>query len=1060
MKKFLLVCFSLVFLVGTTVLAQDRVISGKVTSSDDGSSLPGVNVVLKGTTNGAVTDADGNYKISVPSAGGTLVFSFIGFRSMEADIGERTTVDIQMAQDIMELSEVVVTALNISRDKSSLGYATQQVSGDNIRIARETNVNTALAGKIAGVQIISGSGAKFGAPAIRIRGIRGLSGNNPLYVLDGIIVSDPASINMDNIQDINVLKGANAAALYGSRARDGVVVLTSKRGGRGESVSIDVNQTTTFEKVYILPEFQDEYGGGYSQNFDTFNYIAGVHDPGLASLDGSPMPEFYADESWGPKMDGTPVAQWDSFTKGTANFGKTYPWSPHPDNVKDFFRTGVANVTSINIGKSGDKYALNTTLTRSDRTGVMENTSQEKLFLNVNFTAKLSEKLELATMANYNKTNTFGNLFEGYNSLGSNFTQWFQRQLDTETLREYYQLPDGTYTSWNINSPSNPKPLYWDNPFTTVYANSAENEKEVYNAKFGLTYEVIPGLKVGLQATRNAENGWAESHTSSGTLSIAGFSTSSFSRVEDNIQGLLSYDKRIGESFSILANAGVNFRTNTTKSWGMNTVGGLSVPNLFNISASLNPYVASNFFGKSKVNSYFAQASFGFKDMIFLDGTIRRDYDSRLPNGKNNYTYPMVSASFVFSELTNLSFLSFGKLRASYAKVGNESVGLYQTAQTYSLGIPFAGNPITSVPNSLIDPNLRAATTSSIEAGLELGFFQNRVKAEFSYYKQNNSNELLSITIPASSGGSGFLTNSVQSYTKGWELALGGTPLKEWNGLTWNINFNISQNTVFIEDLGFGLTAFALANAFRGTGLSAPWGGAQALARVDEEWGVIVGRAFERDANGNKVVDDDGYPLYVDKQDLGHILPDFTGGMFNRFNFKNFELAFTIDYQFGGKFHSVGKMFGAYSGLTSETVGNNDKGVPMRDPVAEGGGLSFGGVHEDGTPNTTYLAADEYWKSLFALHEAWMYDATFIKMRELRLGYSLPSSLLEKTKFLKGASLAFVANNPFLMYSNIDGFDPSEIGGDSVEARNNGAWVESGNLPGTRSFGFDLRLKF
>jgi TonB-linked SusC/RagA family outer membrane protein len=1058
MKKFLLVCFSFVF-ASFSVLAQDRVISGKVTSADDGSSLPGVNVVLKGTTNGAVTDVDGNYKVSIPNSGGVLVFSFIGFKALEVEVGDRTSVDVQMSQDVQELTEVVVTALGISREKSSLGYATQQVSGDNIRIARETNVNSALAGKIAGVQIISGAGAKFGAPAVRIRGIRGLSGNNPLYVLDGIVVTDPASINMDNIQDINVLKGANAAALYGSRARDGVVVLTSKSGGKGEAVDINVNQTTMFEKVYILPEFQNQYGGGYSQTFPTFSYNPAVHDPALASLNGLPMTEFYADESWGPKLDGTLVAQWDSFTKGTSNFGKAYAWSPQPDNMKDFFRTGVTNVTSINVGKSGEKYALNTTLTRSARTGVMENTSQDKLFFNVNFKAKLSEKLELTTMANYNKINTFGNLAEGYGSIGSNFRQWFQRQLDMSTLKKYYRMPDGSYTSWNINSPSDPSPLYWDNPYTTMYANTSENEKEVYNAKLGLSYEIIDGLKASFQATRDSQNGWAESQTASGTLSVAGFSTGSYERVEDNIQGMLSYDKRIGDAFSILANAGVNWRTNTVKTWNMNTSGGLTVDNLFNITASQNPYIASNFKGENKVNSYFGQLSVGYKDLLFVEGTFREDYDSRLPNGKNNYAYPSVSASFNFHELVDLNFLSFGKLRGSYAKVGNE-IGLFQTAQTYALGVPYSGNAITGVPNSLIDPNLRAATTASKELGLELGFLDNRIKAEFSIYKQNNENELLNITIPSSSGGSGFLTNSVKSYSQGFELALGGTPLKDWNGLTWNVNFNISKNKVYIEELGFGLKSFALANGFGGTGLNGGWGAPQALAREDEEWGVIVGRKFRRDANGNKVVDDDGYPLFDTNKDLGHILPDFTGGLFNRFTYKNFELSATIDFQFGGKFQSISRMFGAYSGLTSETVGNNDKGNPMRDAVGDGGGLSFGGVHEDGTPNTTYLAADEYWKSLFALHEAWMYDATFIKMRELRFGYSVPTSILDKVKVFKGINVAFVANNPFLLHSNVDGIDPSEISGDAIESRNNGAWTESGNLQSTRSFGFDVRFKF
>ncbi len=1039
------------------VLAQQRVITGQVITEEDGIGLPGASILVKGSTVGTTTNIDGNYSVNVPDGSDVLVFSFIGMKTVEETIGNRSVIDVTLVTDAAQLTEVVVTALGIERDKSSLGYATQQVSGDNIRVAREMNVNTALAGKIAGVQIVSGSGAKFGAPAIRIRGLRGISAQDPLYVLDGIIVNDPTSINMDNIQDINVLKGANAAALYGSRARDGVVVLTSKRGGQGDQVNIDFNQTNTFERVYILPKYQNEYGGGYSQEFPIFNFDPAIHDPALSGLNGMPMTEFYADESWGPKLDGQLVAQWDAFTPGTSGYGQARPWSPQPNNIRDLFRTGALNNTSINIGKSGDNYSLNTTLSKSNRTGVMENTKQDRLFLNIHFNAKLSEKLELITAANYSEANTFGNLFEGYNSIGSNVNQWFQRQLNPTLLKKYYQMPDGRYTSWNINSPTDTSPLYWDNPYTMLYANPSETNREVLSTKFSLAYEIVEGLKVSVLATRNTETGNRTSQTATGTLNLARFETNSSRISEDNIQGLLSYDKLYG-NFSIVANAGVNWRTNTIKTWGMNTSGGLSVDNLFNISASVDPYVANNFEGESKVNSYFGQGSIGYKDYLYLDATFRQDYDSRLPNGNNNYIYPSVSASFVFTELFKMNFLSFGKLRTSYAKVGNE-IGLYRTQQTYLLGIPYGGNAVTSVPNDLIDPNLRAATTNSIEVGAELGFLNNRIHTEFSIYHMNNSNELLSITVPSQSGGSGFLTNSIKSFTKGWELSIGGSPIQKVSGLNWDVNFNISRNKVFIEELGYGLTSFPLSNGFWGNLTTGGWDG-QALARENDEWGTIVGRKFRRDETGNVIVNSAGRPLVDENQDLGKILPDFTGGIFNRVNYKNFELAFTIDYQIGGSFLSISRMFGAYSGLTAETVGNNDKGVPMRNDVEDGGGLSFGGVFEDGSVNNIYLNADDYFKTMFATSEQWMYDATFVKMRELRIGYNLPSVMLDRMRSIKSVSIAMVANNPFLLFSKVDGIDPSEISGDTVNARNNGAWVESGNLPGTRSLGVDLRVKF
>lgn len=1047
----------MLFCSWVTAVAQDREVTGKVSSSEDGSPLPGVNVVLKGTTNGTVTDINGDFKLIVPSSGGSLIFSFIGLKTAEVAIGDQTTISISLSQDVAELAEVVVTALNIERSKSSLGYATQQVSGDNIRVAREQNVNTALAGKIAGVQIVSGSGAKFGAPAIRIRGIRGVSGGSPLYVLDGIVIDDPASVNMDNVQSINVLKGANAAALYGSRARDGVIVLTSKSGGKSGQMSIDVNQTTTMENVYILPEYQNEYGGGYDQEFDIFTFNPAIHAPELSNLNGMPYAYFSADESWGPKLDGRMVGQWDSFTPGTANYGRAHAWSPQPDNIRDFFRTGVMNNTSVSIGKSGADYSLSSTLTRSTRTGVMENTNQDKVFLNLNFKAKLSEKLEIQAFANYNQSYTKGNLFEGYNSIGSNFNQWYQRQLNTSDLRKYWKI-NGAYTSWNISSPTNATPLYWDNPYTYLYAAYGETTRDVLSSKFAAAYQILPGLKASVDVMRNSRNEvFYDRRDANLKIGPAFFRTYSDKRIEDNFQGMLSYDKQFGD-FSMVAYAGLNYRTNTRDYINAQTSGGLALPDLYNVRNSADLFPPENFLSKYKVNSYFGSFSFDWKRIAFLDATFRTDHDSRLPNGNNAYVYPSLSASFVFSELTELPWLSYGKLRTSYASVGNE-LNVYQSTPTYALGIPYGSNPITSVPNGLIDPTLRPASTSSIEIGVELGFLDNRINTEFSYYNQDNSNELLNVSIPSASGGSTFLTNSINSYTRGWELSIGGSPIKNVRGLTWDVNFNIAKNTVFIEDIGYGVNSFALGNAFRGTSTLGGWDG-QALARANEEWGVIVGRKLRRDENGNVIVNASGLPLTDANQDLGHILPDFTGGIFNRFSYKNFELAFTIDYQIGGNFMSISRMFGAYSGLTSETVGNNDKGNPMRDLPAEGGGLTFGGVFADGTPANVYINADSYWKSLFGVSEQWIYDATFVKMRELRVGYNFPSTILAKTKYIKSASVAIVANNPFLLYSKVDGIDPSEIGGDQIEARNNGSWVESGNLPGTRSLGVDIRLKF
>jgi len=1065
MKKILLLMAFSMFALCYTMQAQERAVSGNILSDEDNEGLPGVNVIVKGTTQGTTSDLDGNYRITVSSSETILVFSSIGFTNQEVTVGDQSVINVKLASDVTQLGEVVVTALGVERDKKSLGFSSQQVGSEDLRVARESNVNAALAGKVSGVQIVSGSGAKFGTPSIRIRGVRGLASSDPLYVLDGMVINDPASINMDNVASINVLKGANAAALYGNRARDGVVMITSKKAKKG-ALEISFNNTTQIEEVATLIDYQNEYGGGYTQEWSQFSFDPTRDDAALSGLDGVDIPEFYADESWGPKLDGRQVAQWNAFVPGAEGYGQTRPWAPQPNNVKDFFETGVFVNNSLSVGKTDENYSVNVVLTNSQRTGVLPGSSQDKTFLNLNSSINLSEKLKLVGLANYAKSETDGNLFEGYNSIGSNVNQWFQRQLDMNLLKRNYRLADGTYTSWNMNSARDTSPLYWDNPYTYSLANSAFRSKETFQGKFGLEFEVIEGLVLAANLNRNSDHWDQEFITASGTLDLDQFATNAFNLTEDNFEFLAKYNKQLNENFSISALAGGNIRNYDFQGRFNSTSGGLSVPGLYTLAASVDRPNSETFFAKKSIRSVFAQASVGYKEILFVDATIRTDWDSALPAGRNAFTYPSVSTSFIFSEfLGNQNFLSFGKVRASYAEVGQEIVDAngnanpYSTQLTYALGNPYGSNATMGVPNALIAPDLTAATTSAIEFGVELAFLQGRIRTDFSYYNYDNTNELINVSAPATSGFTSLLLNAGKGYTRGWDAMIGGTPVKT-DVITWDINFNFARSKNVIEELYPGLNAINLANGFRGTSTGGGWGNPRAKAEVGKEWGTIYGRKVRRNESGQAIVGADGELLFDQNMELGKVLPDYTGGIFNRITYKNFDLSFTIDWQIGGTFHSITKMFTAYSGLSSETVGLNDKGNPVRDDPAEGGGIRFANsVFEDGSTNDVYLPADSYFKSQFALHENWMYDATFIKMREIRLGYTLPESIFENI-FIKSASVALVANNPWLIHAKVDGIDPSEIGGDSVNARNNGAWVESGNLPPTRTFGLDIRLGF
>jgi hypothetical protein len=406
--------------------------------------------------------------------------------------------------------------------------------------------------------------------------------------------------------------------------------------------------------------------------------------------------------------------------------------------------------------------------------------------------------------------------------------------------------------------------------------------------------------------------------------------------------------------------------------------------------------------------------------------------------------------------LMNQDVLSFGKLRLSYAEVGSE-IRPYQLDPTFNVGTPYGNTPTMSLPNTLPNANLRPALSTSYEAGIELGFLQNRLRLDFAIYEYENKDEIIQVSTASTSGVSAAWINAGLTETKGWEGTIGGTPIRSGD-FEWDVNFNVAQFSNKVVELYPWLDNIVLGNGNGGTSTWGGWGGVTANAKVGEEWGTIIGRAYERDDNGNIVVGADGTANLVTDQNLGSILPDFVGGIFNRFTYKGFDLAFTIDWQSGGIFHSFTKMFINYSGLGAETAGNNDKGNPMRDDPANGGGLKVNGVKEDGTPNDIYIPADTYWKSLFGLHEQWLYDASFVKVREVRLGYTFPTAMLGNT--LKSLQVAIVANNPWLIYTSAAGIDPSQISGDTQDARTNGAWVDGGQLPGTRSIGFDFRFGF
>lgn len=1064
MRKLLIVQL-LLCMFSLPLLAQDRVVTGKVTSAEDGTTLPGVNVTVKGTSRGTSTDVDGQYRLNVPE-GATLVFSFIGFARQEVAVGSRSTIDLALATDASQLQEVVVTALGIARDKKALNYAVQEIKQEKLNIAREQNVANALAGKIAGVQVLGQSGAKFGTPSIRIRGVNSLTGNDPLYVVDGT-PTDVSQVNMDDVENLSVLKGPSATALYGNRASAGVIVITTKRAKAGET-RLDINHSTTLDMVAMLPKYQNEYGGGYSQDWETFEFDPKIHPANWASFNGQKILDYSADESWGPRLDGSPHRSAFSWQQGP-EFGQLTPFSPQPNNVRDFFEKPISNNTNIAFSRGTEAFQSRISYSHITNNGIIPNSAQSRDFISAKNSIVFGKNLTANLNLNYTSTRTvnqpadrYGSsggttpggspigvsnaILNGYNQTIGSFNQWFQRQLRMDDLRNY-KNPDGTFRSWNIGGPTDPRPKYWDSPFTQAYENTNVNRGDRLFGDFGLTYQFTPSLKASATVRRDQNNYYQEGRIATGTLNEGGrggFSTLSSSSRENNYELLVNYAQDF-KDLSIVANAGGNIRYNRTDGLFQATVGGLSAPGFYNIAGSISRPVANNYLFERQVNSLFGNVSIGFRDFVFVEASLRNDWSSTLPAGNNSYLYPSVSAGLVFTELIpRNNVLSYGKIRAGYAQVGTD-VGPYQTALAYSVGTSYGNNSTFFLPGTLPNAGLLPGLSSSYEGGIDLRFLNNRFGLEFTAYQNNNRNQIIPLPVAPTSGYTNAIINAGLIQTSGLELHLFASPIRSANGFNWDFDLNFDRNRSKVVELAEGLTNYQVDGP--------QWRTLTLNARVGQDWGALYGQGIKKDANGQPLIYGSGTNagLYVKEDNvyLGSVLPKFKGGWLNTFAYKGVTMRVNTDFVVGGKFFSTTKMFNAYSGLAAETAGLNELGNPKRDPVADGGGILLEGVTEEGRPNTTRVEAQNLYENwLFALNERWIYDKTYVKLREVSIGYNLPTRVLGR--FIKSANVSLIARNPLLIYSAIGG------GIDISESET--IWYEGGQLPPVRSFGVNVRL--
>jgi TonB-linked SusC/RagA family outer membrane protein len=1056
-------------------LAQTTTVTGKITDAK-GAPVESATVKEKGTSNATTADANGLFKITVKQ-NAVLQISATGFASFEVAAAKASKITLQESVD--NLSEVVVTALGVKREKKALGYSVQEVKGENLTIAKSTDVSTSLAGKVAGIQVVGSPSSAFDNGSILIRGVTGLGPQEPIFVVDGTITNQSAVL-MDNVENLSVLKGPAATALYGQRAANGAVVITTKRGSRKKFSGVEVNLGATFEKIALLPPYQNEYAGGYSssytnknslgagylddQGYYIFNYDPTVHPASWASFQGQKMLEYGADESWGPKINGSMYRAYWSWYPGK-EFGQLTPMVGQPNNVKDFFQTGLNLNNSVAFTSGGEGHNFRLTYGNQQRTLVIPNANRDQHQIALNGSFDVGKKMTISTDVTYTTFATKGAPAEGYDLSGlnitQNFNQWFQRQLDMDRMKQYREA-DGSLNSWNIGDPnatgdfsSYGIPQYWDNPYFVVAENYTTQKQNRLVGNIGFNYKFNNHLSLQSNARMNSYYNENDGRMATGSLTLPYYRQAQNQYKEMNYEANLIYKNKFG-AFSVDGLAGGNIRRNSYSQMSLATEGGLSSPNYFDIAASVSRPSYSRGYEKKIVNSFYGKASVGYKDFVFVDATLRNDWSSALPTANNSYLYPSVSTSFIFTEFLKTSWLTYGKLRASYASVGSD-LGAHSLDLAINNGSFYGSNASVSIGNQFKGGGIRPALTKAYEFGVELKLFK-KIGFDATVYQNNNTDQILGVDVSPSSGFSTAQINAGNIVSQGIELSLNGKPIETKN-FVWETSINWAKNRNEIKELAPGINTYLYATNRYDTRLE---------HRVGGQWGTYYGRKWRTDpTSGKTLIDATGQPLYDINKEIGTVLPKFTGGLFNTFRYKNFDLAFSIDFQSGGLFYSETRNFNSGTGLSQETVGINDKGNDWRDypgtySTATGnagnGGIRIPGVFANGAlvgkENNRYISARAYWYTARQRDASnVLLDASFIKLREVRLGYSIPASVLKKMPFAKSANFGVILQNAWLIWATTKqwGIDPSEL---EVFYR------EGGQLSSTRQLGVNLRVTF
>lgn len=1059
----------LLALVTQITFAQERAVSGTV-SDNTGLPLPGVSVLVKGSKTGTQTDFDGKYSIKVaPSQ--TLVFSYIGMKTQEVKASS-TTVNVKLTSSAIELEGAVVTALGVKKSKKALGYASQEVKGNDIADTPVTNFADALSGEVAGLDIQS-FGTLGGSANIIVRGFKSLYGSNQaLIVIDGTPVlnetnnsSDVTSgrggydygnaasdINPDDIESINVLKGAAATALYGSRASNGALVITTKKGKNAKGIGVTVNSSLTIGSVdkNTLPVYQDKYGAGYGPYYDDPYFLN--YDINGDGVNDQVVP-FTEDASYGAAFNpNLNVYQWNSIFPQLPGYGKATPWVAAKNNPNSFFVDALTTTNSVSFGKSTDATTFRLGFTNKMQEGVTPNALLKRNTLTFSGSQKLSEKLTVSGDFSFTNNNGRGRNGTGYSSGNpmQAFRQWWQTNVDVQEQKAAF-FATGQNITWNVNSSDDLSPIYTDNVYWNTYKNFQSDSRDRYTGNFSATQKVNNWFNVVGKFAFDSYSEIREERIDIGSADVSDYTITHRKASEINYDIMGNFNHDITSDLNINGLIGYNVRVNKNNSLAASANGGLVTPGLFTLSNSVNPLTSLDYNKvdyTKRVEGVFAKAGLVYKGTYYFDASIRRDKTSALPAANNEYFYPSVASTLIFSNLIKKDWLSFGKFRANYAEVGNDTTP-YQVFNTYNVGAAFNGNASASNPSAFNNSDLKPETSKEFEVGLEAQFLNNRLGFDFSYYKRKTVDLITPITVSNATGASNLWLNGGDMENTGYEAIVNATPIKTAD-FSWDVKVNWSTNKGIITRLAEGIEFMQLASVQGGVTL----GGA-----LNEPFGTIRGKDIVHHANGQPIVKTNGYYQLTTSttEKIGNITPDWTGGVKNTFKYKNLSLSALIDVQKGGDVFSLDTWYGYATGLYDFTAGTNELGNPVRNSNATGGGIILPGVQANGTPNTVRAAANTYanpWGYARAAQSQHVYDASFVKLREVSLSYVFPKDLINKLS-IENLSFSLIGRNLWIIHKNTPYSDPEAgLGSGNVQG------YQSGAYPAVKEIGASLKFEF